>query len=190
MNLWKLLSNQIVSWALVALAAMVMGCLDVRDDSREEGADDEGCEICHRFSDGSPSHAAHISGEMMLSGPVQCSECHPTDNVWLESGHMNGEVELGFETAVLAKKDNMAPAWNGNTCENVYCHGGSLSGGTNVNPTWNEPSEQLCGTCHGIPPTENHINSLNCEGCHAKSYTDGQLNENHVNGILDFVTKN
>ena len=79
-------------------------------------------------------------------------------------------------------------------CSNLYCHGSTLTGGSNTSPSWvGGPAQAACGTCHGAsaatpPTTGSHTKhaasgagnlGLTCSKCHP-SVTDGS----HVNGSV------
>lgn len=78
------------------------------------------------------------------------------------------------------------------TCANVYCHGGTLTGGSNTTPNWTATNQAVCGNCHGVtaaapPTTGGHLRhagsgvagrlALACSICHGAT-TDNL----HING--------
>jgi predicted CxxxxCH...CXXCH cytochrome family protein len=98
--------------------------------------------------------------------------------------HLDGTATVTFGAA--AKRDSAIPVWNGTTCSNVYCHGGTLSGGTVAAPSWTGPGQVACGSCHGLPPTLSHTSSPDCAGCHG--YDAGTFDAAlHLNGTVDRV---
>ncbi len=186
------------------LGAMLLhtACLDVRAEDVDEHPDgEEGCkschhaagseeltrcDVCHAHPATTDAHTVHVDG-----GPFEktmlCEDCHPVPAEWFDEDHLDGVVQVVFAAGSLAGTGGLEPVWNGRRCENVYCHGVSLSGGTNTAPAWREDEEIACGACHGIPPTENHVTSTDCELCHAAAYDEaGDLDtERHLNGFVD-----
>lgn len=82
------------------------------------------------------------------------------------------------------------------TCTNVYCHGATLTGGTNKNSvSWvGGSNESSCGACHGVygnpPSTGSHIKhanvkagtaALSCDYCHGP-----HPDNSHVNGAVEW----
>jgi len=75
-----------------------------------------------------------------------------------------------------------------NSCS-VYCHGSTLTGGTNATPSWTGANQAVCGTCHGTsiatPPTRaSHVThagtlAIACSSCHP-AVTDNS----HVSGSV------
>lgn len=181
-NKWK---NILLLGAALLASQLLVGCLEPADDGDEATTYDESCEMCHSLESGSATHVAHVSRDMMSTGPLACGECHPTDREWLETLHQNGTVETSFASSTLASAEGLEPVMEDGTCSNVYCHGVTLSGGTNTEPNWSDEVDDTCGMCHGEPPTENHPLVETCDTCHSAAYTDGVHNENHINGVVD-----
>lgn len=134
------------------------------------------CATCHREE--TASHGVHRAAQL------SCAECHTVPASWDAPGHIVGdsapaEVTFGARAAVtLAAADRAGPpAWDGETCSNVYCHGAVLhaGGGTNPRPAWTQPATGACGTCHATPPPS-HSRS-DCATCHPASapHVDGTL---------------
>jgi predicted CxxxxCH...CXXCH cytochrome family protein len=74
------------------------------------------------------------------------------------------------------------------------CHGEDYSGGTSGKSCLNEGCHTLpggpeaCGTCHGIPPTEDHPASDLCYLCHGQVIDANQniINDSlHIDGIVE-----
>ncbi len=186
------------------LGAMLIpiACLDVRDEDVADHPDgEEGCkschhaagseelarcDVCHAYPTATLAHSVHVDGGP-FEKPMFCEDCHPVPAEWFAAGHLDGVVQVVFSEESIASAGGLAPAWNGQRCENVYCHGASLSGGTNTAPAWRENEEIACGACHGIPPTENHVTSTECDFCHAAAYDEGGNldTERHLNGFVD-----
>lgn len=131
------------------------------------------------------AHQAHVNQATWSSKPLSCAECHvvPTS-----TAHSNGAVDMAF--GALAKTGGAAPAWNGTTCANTYCHG-AFFGGISSQPTWASPGGVACGTsCHALPPaTPAHTNpATECSNCHGPGYSQTTKTVNkatHINGVLD-----
>jgi predicted CxxxxCH...CXXCH cytochrome family protein len=130
------------------------------------------------------AHQSHVPGGN-LAAAIDCSACHPKP---ASTSHSNGSVEVAF--GALASQGTTA-TWNGATCAN-YCHGATLAGGSNRNPTWTrvDGSQDACGTCHAVPPRtgqhdrDDHLKA-GCGACHA-GYSPSSVNaSNHVNGRFD-----
>jgi predicted CxxxxCH...CXXCH cytochrome family protein len=80
------------------------------------------------------------------------------------------------------------------TCATIYCHGGTLTGGSSTTPNWTGLNQAACGTCHGVtaatpPTTAGHLRhagsgvagrlALVCSTCHGAT-TDNS----HINGSV------
>ena len=138
------------------------------------------------------AHQRHL-GASVLRGPIACADCHTVPAGVMAPGHLDAApAELTF--SVLATGGGtLAPAFNPATgaCANVYCHGGSLTGGTVTAPIWNivDGSQMACGTCHGNPPPAPHPDRTQCAICHPNTVQpDGKLNVaggQHIDGDVD-----
>jgi predicted CxxxxCH...CXXCH cytochrome family protein len=132
------------------------------------------------------AHQAHVNkGAGALSTPTDCSECHVVPS---STAHSNGTVNVTFGTK--AKTGGANPSWNGTSCSASYCHGATLTGGSNRNPAWTAGSSQAaCGTCHGTPPSSGRHGDHSgraCSDCHEGTYTRTSADPSlHVNGTLD-----
>lgn len=124
------------------------------------------------------AHVKHLS-TATLSANVSCSECHTVPTSALAAGtHRNNANDIVFGT--LAKTGTLTPTYTAATgvCANTYCHGTTLSGGTNKSPIWNQTGYNAgCGTCHGFPPPAPHAQSSDCNSCHSSNI--------HINGSLE-----
>jgi predicted CxxxxCH...CXXCH cytochrome family protein len=144
------------------------------------------------------AHRSHL-GAKGWHADVTCDDCHVVPVTVSDPGHIDAlPAEVTFGSS--ARSANQAPAWNGTTCTNTYCHNVGLplsaSGGTNNTPTWTtvDGTQDACGTCHGLPPTltrdaGTHPTSTACSGCHGASIladggwvADGGL---HINGLVE-----
>jgi predicted CxxxxCH...CXXCH cytochrome family protein len=125
------------------------------------------------------AHQTHLSGGS-FGGPVACADCHAVPG---DLSHLDATAQVTFGAA--ARRDSATPFWNGTTCANVYCHGGTLAGGAIAAPSWTGSGQVSCGSCHGLPPTGSHTTSTDCAGCHGYDGAtfDAAL---HLNGTVDF----
>ncbi len=127
----------------------------------------EACNTCHGSSSnpappedidgntattsrGVGAHQAHV---VYSQTRFACSECHSVPSSLNDTGHIDSALPAEMIWGTLARTDSLNPVWNGSTCSDVYCHGASLSGGSNTAPNWTvvDGSQAICGTCHGIP---------------------------------------
>lgn len=136
------------------------------------------------------AHQSHLH-DGILRTALPCNTCHIVPANTAQAGHMDTfPAEISWSSLASAQGAN--PGWNRNTeqCNNVYCHGATLSGGTNNNPYWTtvNGSQVLCGTCHGNPPPSPHTNSSSCNDCHADTVnSSGQIDVaggKHIDGLL------
>jgi hypothetical protein len=133
------------------------------------------------------AHTSHLAATHNLSAPFDCTVCHgpkPTDA--FTAGHIDGSVTVPFSGV------GAPGSWNGTTCA-TYCHGATLTGGTNKTPSWTtvNNTQATCGTCHGVPPGSGHHNSpsahqTSCTTCH----TNLGSGADHVNGTISMGTGN
>lgn len=114
------------------------------------------------------AHQQHL-GKSNWRAPVKCESCHKVPATLSAKGHTDTPrpAEVTFSGLALAK--GMRPTWDGTVCNNTYCHGGTLSGGTFTSPRWTQVdgSQAQCDSCHGLPPNQNHTANQNCHFCHA-----------------------
>jgi predicted CxxxxCH...CXXCH cytochrome family protein len=174
----------------------------------------EGCSACHGDSlssappqslagDTDPgkmgvgAHRSHIavSEASTWHSAMLCEYCHVVPAEVGSPGHMDDDdnkAELTFSR--LAEAGNTNPVLNANsTCSNTYCHGATLTGGTNQQPLWNllDGSQRECGTCHGAPPPDPHPNDESCGSCHpTMDAADNRTFYNpasHINGTMEVI---
>jgi predicted CxxxxCH...CXXCH cytochrome family protein len=186
--------------------ASAIGCHRADSMTSLEG----GCRSCHggndnaappRAVDGSTdthaigvgAHQTHLIGGL-LSHPVACSECHVVPKAANDPGHMDHPLPAYVIWGDLAKQGTM-PAWDRDqaACSNTYCHGATLTGGSNTSPKWTvvDGSQEACGTCHGLPPPAPHPPGLACEACHAPVAGPNltiATPTRHIDGVLDVTT--
>ncbi|MBI5477266.1 MAG: hypothetical protein HY906_00335 [Deltaproteobacteria bacterium] len=184
-------------------ARHVDGVVDVTDDwtcNRCHGSaanaapptDTDGQSDTSRPSVG--AHQAHVApGATGSAAPLACTECHnPLPTSSDPRAHIDGVARVVFGTRASA--DGATPSWNGTTCT-TYCHGQTLSGGSNTRPDWTtvDGSQDACGTCHGLPPLLPHpqTGATTCGDCHLNVSRDGSGNwvfadpSLHVNGTVE-----
>ncbi len=171
-----------------------------------------GCASCHGSADnpappidttegtettlkGVGAHQSHLKAASNLSSPVTCTECHVVPKTTDDSGHLDTALPAELTFGLLATSADALPSWDGTTatCSNTYCHGATLTGGSHTTPIWTKvgSGEAACGTCHGFPPTGNHVNSTLCGNCHTQTATvDGKIShpEKHINGVVEVIT--
>ncbi|MFO8073700.1 MAG: CxxxxCH/CxxCH domain-containing protein [Polyangia bacterium] len=178
-------------WRLVPIALICIAstsCLQVRDDEGDAGGD--GCEMCHSMNPDSGAHQLHMSTGGPFGAPgMTCEDCHRIPGEWFSQDHLDAVVDVVFADGGLATAGGAEPYFDGASCVNVYCHGGTLSGGSNPAPRWDDTEQVSCGDCHGLPPLDPHPDDSACASCHASAYLDGGLSsEIHLNGNVDLAS--
>jgi predicted CxxxxCH...CXXCH cytochrome family protein len=141
------------------------------------------------------AHQAHLRAGLVRGAPVACNECHRVPADALAAGHLDAQPGAELVFGALATADAQRPTYDtaAHTCDNVYCHGSSLGGGSIARPIWTrlDGSQTACGTCHGAPPPAPHPNNANCAACHPATVNgDGSLNlagGRHIDGHVDVV---
>lgn len=102
------------------------------------------------------AHRSHIGGVSSWHKPLECAACHVVPQHTDDPGHIDdGDSRAELTFSALAKTGGLEPALGeDDRCNNVYCHGATLTGGTLNTPRWTQvdgaPKE--CGSCHGSPP--------------------------------------
>jgi len=141
------------------------------------------CVTCHRDGPTSLAHPAH------RGAGVGCGECHVVPRRWDDDGHIlhagraiTAPPTIAFgaraATTLIPGDRAGAPAWDGATCRNVYCHGAALhaAGGIATAPRWDDPAPTgTCVRCHANPPPS-HART-DCATCHP-------ANAPHVDGVV------
>ncbi len=125
------------------------------------------------------AHTIHGAGSA-IAPAYDCGVCHVKPADALAGGHVDGgTAELTFSGVATAR--NAAPSWDRATatCSGVYCHGGTMGGGTKTAPVWTRVGlgEAACGTCHGLPPPSPHptvaADLTRCASCHPDTMDAG-----------------
>ncbi len=136
------------------------------------------------------AHRNHLNASTWRA-PIACTECHVMPSRVTAPGHLDTSRPAEVTWGALAAADRAAPAWNGTTCTNTYCHGTTLQpGGTVTTPTWTriDGTQVACGTCHGLPPGGTHYALTRCEVCHSAVIGPGRVFTTpslHINGIVE-----
>jgi predicted CxxxxCH...CXXCH cytochrome family protein len=151
------------------------------------------------------AHLKHLTGTKLRRTSVACAECHlvPTASPGPPgSGDTHGDGVATVVFGSLSATDGARPTWSpaALTCSTTYCHGGTLQGGTETAPKWNETggAASSCGACHGNPPPTTSQGGThpdvaaaqNCNGCHTgySGVKGGTITVNttlHLNGVID-----
>jgi predicted CxxxxCH...CXXCH cytochrome family protein len=148
-------------------------------------------------------HTSHLHPTRNISSSLDCDDCHVVpDSMWA-TGHIDGsagQAEVTFGTLATAG-GTLSPIWDHSaaTCSDMYCHGNFAYGSVVGNDrlwTWTEAvTGDLCGTCHGLPPT-GHITGEGIERCgeychsNVVSHVDHRTIKDktlHINGENDFI---
>ena len=164
-----------------------------------------GCTSCHGWTFGtSPPQdlAGDCDPEASNSGAheamrraaipahqVNCINCHQVPVIVWEAGHIDGDNRAEVRFANLAVADGAAPAWDGERCSGVYCHGATLTGGFLTEPEWTDTSGRpgRCGACHWIRSPGGDFDA-DCSSCHPTTVMqDRQVipRGTHLNGHID-----
>jgi predicted CxxxxCH...CXXCH cytochrome family protein len=137
-----------------------------------------------------------------LNAAGNCNECHLVPSAVSDADHIDSalpaEVFPGTINPDKADLDGVSPSYAAGSCT-VYCHGATLTGGSDTTPAWNNESLLIgtrtaaadCGVCHAAPPAvAPHTGSetiADCNTCHSHVDTDGSfLNASlHINGAVN-----
>ncbi len=114
---------------------------------------------------------------------VLCDDCHQVPLEVGDVGHIDTLLPAEVVLGPVGRSRGVVPQWDGERCTN-YCHGATLTGGLNNNPTWTltDGSQTFCGTCHGLPPLLPHPQQTDCSRCH-DSIGSG-FPELHIDGLV------
>jgi predicted CxxxxCH...CXXCH cytochrome family protein len=148
------------------------------------------------------AHDKHLFGSSapLRATPIACSECHVQET---STDHPSGRDPVTFDMmrwGPLATAGGSHPTFDapprsqgcppgGCTCSTTYCHGSTLTGGTNTSPTWvgsfGAASILSCTSCHGDPPPAPHDQRSDCGTCH-DGYSSTTVNlALHIDGKVD-----
>jgi predicted CxxxxCH...CXXCH cytochrome family protein len=142
------------------------------------------------------AHTQHGAGSS-IAPAYDCGVCHVKPADALAGGHLDGgTADLTFSGIATAR--NATPAWDRATatCSNVYCHGGTMGGGTRTAPVWTRvgQGEADCGTCHGLPPPSPHPTAsadlTRCTTCHPDTMNEAgsviapSAGGKHLDGLI------
>lgn len=168
-----------------------------------------GCTSCHGWNLGA-SPPQNLKGECSVdklgvgahaamrnatieAHRVNCSNCHTVPLETWSAGHIDGDHWPEVEFKFLATANGANPAWTGESCANVYCHGATLQGGTLKEPNWYDVSgdASACGACHRITDPQGNADA-DCASCHPTTVegTNGRTISNrgtHINGVIDML---
>jgi len=154
------------------------------------------------------AHTSHLEGTHNLANPVACDECHAVPADAFAAGHIDQSgtpTPADLTWGPLARTGGANPVWTRTppaTCSATYCHGVTLSGGTNKTPDWLvvNGSQAACGTCHDSPPGIGrhltHPGGTACTLCHGNIADDTgtaiaiAAKALHVNGTKNVILQN
>jgi predicted CxxxxCH...CXXCH cytochrome family protein len=130
------------------------------------------------------AHQAHLAGSTGYAA-VPCGECHVVPANVLDPGHCDSAAPAEVEFGALAAAKGTYPVWDRatGTCQGTYCHGATLQGGSDKNPSWTSATAVTCGSCHSA----SYHGESGCN-CHGSVWSGGQIVDpsQHVNGVTDF----
>jgi len=139
------------------------------------------------------AHQPHVTASSGLSSPLGCTDCHVQPATVGQPGHL-GAAPAEVLFGALASAHGTTPDWDREsaTCSSTYCHGATLPGGTNTDPTWTkvDNTEDACGSCHGVPPPAPHVQLTTCGTCHTATAVGATIAhpEKHIDGTLQVNT--
>jgi predicted CxxxxCH...CXXCH cytochrome family protein len=127
------------------------------------------------------AHLSHL--QATIGADVLCNACHLVPLTYGDPGHDDdGDdiAEVAFQGRAVAAGASPTYAGAGLTCQNTYCHGTTINGGSNGNQSvWTDDnSASACDACHGLPPaTIGHIDQNvqptdPCGTCHEDSASE------------------
>ena len=140
------------------------------------------------------AHAAHMTASPTWHAPVACADCHKVPTATNSVGHRDTALPAEL---IFSVKAGTATSWNGISCSNNYCHGGTLvaaARGTASTPTWTrvDGSQSQCTSCHGMPPGGSHPTDPNCGSCHPTMTPGDNMHitdpTRHIDGVVDVST--
>lgn len=141
-------------------------------------------------SRGVGAHQSHVTAPSSWHRTIDCADCHINPTHMDDPGHMDTDLPAEVVFGGVAQSNGAFPVFNGTSCQGVYCHGATLlPGGTDREPEWTtvDGTQSECGSCHGLPPGEPHIQGETCFGCHPTIDTTQTFIDpsSHINGVVD-----
>ncbi len=137
------------------------------------------------------AHQSHLR-DGSIRQAIACEQCHVVPTSIEAPGHLDTPLPAELTWGDLATTADASPTWDsaGATCAETYCHGATLSGGTNKTPDWTviDGSQAACGTCHGAPPPWPHPSSGDCASCHPQTMDGSAIDVAggfHINGVVE-----
>jgi predicted CxxxxCH...CXXCH cytochrome family protein len=139
------------------------------------------------------AHQSHLASSPWHRDTT-CTDCHAVPATLDAPGHIDTALPAELTWSALATADGATPTFETATatCTGAYCHGATLSAGSNTAPVWTtvDGTQAACGACHGIPPGGGHpVRTLGeCHLCHGDviaadgSFVDRTL---HVDGAVE-----
>lgn len=113
------------------------------------------------------AHQAHMNVDTTKFHAVTCSECHLVPDQVNTPQHFGDSTPNGAELffSGISRSGGLFPEYNASnaTCSSVYCHGDTEPVWTELDQGWGE-----CGSCHGLPPAQNHVQDNQCWNCHSE----------------------
>lgn len=201
--------NKVIHLTLPVLTlCFSLACSTQNNSSQDSSGSSavEACSLCHgglenaapptdlagnaaTTARGVGAHQSHLLGSAWAA-PVACKSCHIVPENSTDAGHADDALPAEVVFAGIATTGDLSPSWDGTTCQNTWCHGATLTGGTNTQPTWTavDTGQVECGTCHGLPPALPHPQNTQCEACHSITAGENLTIVNaatHVNGIIE-----
>lgn len=190
-------------------AGMVIAYPELHIDGHLDVVNTAACDSCHGSNGqaspptsttgetatttrGVGAHAQHMTGSSSWHAPLDCTNCHRVPAGINDQGHIDSALPAELTWGPLAGNGT----WNGTTCTNTYCHGGTatpLKGGTASSPVWAQVdgTQSQCGSCHGEPPPAPHPQNNNCGTCHPTMTPGAGLviayPALHIDGKVDLI---
>jgi predicted CxxxxCH...CXXCH cytochrome family protein len=82
------------------------------------------------------AHDSHLSARYGLTGPVQCTDCHPARTTPTDANHMTGTTAFLW-SSLTTSSGSLPTGYTAATgqCSAVYCHGDGFGAGVKGNAT-------------------------------------------------------
>ncbi len=141
-------------------------------------------------------HNIHLQ-TTLVKDAIDCASCHNVPENIDSEGHRDASpAEVNFSGKARLKNINPSYSYSTQSCQSVYCHGITLSGGDNTHPVWQEllNNDTSCKNCHGNPPPAPHPQVSKCSVCHQQTVDENNViivsNDTHINGIVEAIPQN